>query len=199
MYYTIKINAARCILSFAVFSLVLSTYLCITCIPMYLFTYVPIMHDSSLYWLLNGMLFFLSYYLRTYSTCLPKYLNAYIPIMNDLLLYWLLNYLRRSSNLLTYLLTYVHTYVITYVPTYLCTYVPTDLFMYLHTYVPMYLNYLHTFFGIIDIPMYSTFLPTYLHAYIPIMYNSLLYWLLNYLGRSSNLLTYLITYIQTYT
>ncbi len=114
------------------------------------------------------------------------YLRAYLPMMYDSLLYWLLNYLRRSSNLLTYLLTYVHTYVTTYVPTYL------------HTFVPTYLYYLRTFFGIIYVPMYSTCLPRYLRAYIPTMYDSSLYLLLNYLRRSSNLLTYLLTYKHTY-
>ncbi len=63
----------------------------------------------------------------------------------------------------------------------------------------MYQYYLCIFFGIIYIPMYhSTCLPMYLHAYVPIMYDSLLYWSLNYLRRSSNILTYLLTYIHTY-
>jgi hypothetical protein len=139
---------------------------------------------------------FLWYYLCTYVV--PAYLRTNVPsyIMHDSLLYLLLNYLHRSSNLLTYLLTYELTYMLTYVATYQHSNLP----MYLCTYVPTYLctYYVRTFFGIIYVPMYSTFLPMYLHAYVPIMYDSLLYWLLNYLRRSSNLLTYLLTYIDTY-
>jgi hypothetical protein len=51
---------------------------------------------------------------------------------------------------------------------------------------------------IIYIPMYGTCLPSYLCAFFPIMNNSLLYWLLNYLCRSGCLLTYLLTYVHTY-
>ncbi len=122
-----------------------------------------------------------------YSTCLPPYLRAYVPtyLLYDLSLYWLLNYLRRSNNLLTYLLTYVHTYITNYLSTYLHTCIPT----YLHTCIPTYLYYLHSFFGIIYLPMYSTCLPTYLHAYIPIMYSSLLY-LIIYIGVAIYLRTY---------
>ncbi len=140
------------------------------------------------------MLFFHWYYLRT--CVLPDYLCTYVHsyIMYKSSLNWLLNYQRRSNNLLTYLLTYVYTYVLTYIPMYQCTYVPS----YLRTKVPTYLYYLCTFFGIIYVPMYNTCLPTYLSAYIPIMYDSLLYWLLNYLRRSSNLLMYLLTYAHTY-
>jgi hypothetical protein len=50
----------------------------------------------------------------------------------------------------------------------------------------------------IYVPMYSTCLPKYLCACIPIMYGWLLYWLLNYLHRSSNLLMHLLTYVHTY-
>ncbi len=50
----------------------------------------------------------------------------------------------------------------------------------------------------IYIPVYSTCLPTYLHACKPIMYDSVLYWSLNYLLWRSNLLTYLLTYVHTY-
>ncbi len=123
-----------------------------------------------------------------YSTCLPSYLRAYLPTMYNSSLYWSLNYLRRSSNLLTYLLTYIHTSVTTYIPTYPCTSVPT------------YLYFLHTFFGIICVPMYSTcILHTCMHnAYVPIVQFIAIYLLLNYLYGSSNLLTYLLTYKHTH-
>ncbi len=138
-------------------------------------------------WILSSVLW--DYYLEyipMYNTCLPTYLHAYLPIMYNSLLYWSLNYLRRSSNSLTYLLSYLHTYVTTYIPMYLCTFVPT------------YLYYLHIFFGIIYVPMYSTCLPTYLRAYVPIVRFIALYLLKNYLRRSSNLLMYLGTNLQTY-
>jgi hypothetical protein len=56
---------------------------------------------------------------------------------------------------------------------------------YLGAYIPIYHTYLHKyrgcfFFGIIYIPIYIICF-TYLRAYLPIMYGSLLYWLLNYL------------------
>jgi hypothetical protein len=62
------------------------------------------------------------------------------------------------------------------------------------SFVPTYLYFLHTFFGIIYVPMYSTCLPIYLHAYVPIVRFIALYLSLNYLHRSSNVLTYLLTY-----
>ena len=78
-----------------------------------------------------------------YRTGVPTYLHAYIPIVQFTASYLFLNYLRRSSNLLTYLLTYKHTYITTYVPMYLGTFVPTYL-NYLHsTNIHPYLNYLH--------------------------------------------------------
>ena len=78
-------------------------------------------------------------------------------------------------------------------PNYLHTYVPT----YLHTFVPTYLYYLHTFFGIIYIPMYSTCLPTYQRAYVPIVWFITLYLSPYYLRRSGNLRSYLLAYRHT--
>jgi hypothetical protein len=76
-------------------------------------------------------------------------------------------------------------YIRAYIPSYLCTCI-------------IYIHYLHTFFGIIYVPIYSTCLPTYQRAYVPIVRFIALYLSLNYLPRSSNLLTYLLTYEHTY-
>ncbi len=89
-----------------------------------------------------------------YNTCIPTYLRAYVPIVWFVAMYSSLNYLRRSSNLLTHLLTYEHTYVITYVPTCLHTFVPTYLYYLCMTNVPTYLNYL------------CAYLFTYFHSYL---------------------------------
>ncbi len=147
-------------------------------------------------WLAANCYAAFSLVLSTYLCIIPAYLHTYVPLylMYDSSLYWLLNYLRRSSNLLSYLPTKELPYVLTYIPMYQCTNVPT----YQCTYIPTYLYYLRTFFGTIYVPMYSTCLPLYLCAYIPITYDSLLYWLLKYLHGSSNLLTYLLTYVHTY-
>ncbi len=101
-----------------------------------------------------------SIYVPMYSTCLPMYLSTYVPIIYYSWLYLLVNYLRRSSNVLTYLLTYKHSYVTTYIPKCLCTF------------IPMYLYYLHT----TNIPTYLSYIRAYLlanlHTYLPYLSTS---------------------------
>ncbi len=122
---------------------------------------------DNLNWIIWHCYAVFSLVLSTYLCIVPASLRTYVPsyIMYNSPHYWLLHYLRRSSNLLTYLLTYIHTNVLIYVPMYQLTYVPTYLRtyvpMYLCTYIPTYLYYLRSFFfGIIYVPMYSTCLPT---------------------------------------
>ncbi len=132
-----------------------------TCLPTYLRTYVPIMYDSSLYWLLNylrrsiNLLMYLLIYIHTYvTTYIPTYLCTHVPILST---YHQFTYVPKLS---TYLLTYIHTYFTTYVPSSLCTFVPTYLY-YLHTTIlPTYLNYL------------CAYLHTYLHTYQPYLTTS---------------------------
>jgi hypothetical protein len=119
-------------------------------------------------WLLAG--YYLAYSkiiicIPMYSTCLPTYLRAYLPIMYDSLLDWSLNYLRRSSNLLTYLLTYLNTKVNTYIPTYL------------HTYVPLYLHTCIIYIRSLVLSTYLWIVPAYLHTCMPkyLLYDSSLY------------------------
>jgi hypothetical protein len=97
-----------------------------TYVPTYLHTYVPVLSKY----------FFGIIYVPMYSTFLPTYLRAYIPIVQFIALYLLSNYLRKSSNLLTYLLTYVHTYVTTYIHMYLSTFAPVLSAYHQCTYVP---------------------------------------------------------------
>ncbi len=52
--------------------------------------------------------------------------------------------------------------------------------------------------NVIYVSMYSPCLPMYLCANMPVMCDSLLYWLLSYLCRNSNLLTYQLAYAHTY-
>jgi hypothetical protein len=140
-------------------------------------------------WLLAGCkllccFFFGIIYVPMYSTCLPMYLRAFVIIYNNSSLYSLLNYLRRSSNLLTYLLTYELTNVLTYVPTYQCTYVPTYLCMYiptyLRTYIPMYLCTYLPMYLCTYVPMYPcTYIPMYLRTYVPILSTYILWYYLD--------------------
>ncbi len=79
-------------------------------------------------------------------------------------------------------------YLWTYVPRYLGTYVPSNL----PTYAPII--YVHS----LVLSTYLCIVPAYLRAYVPMMYGLSLYLSLNYLRRSSKLLTYLQTYVYTY-
>jgi hypothetical protein len=112
-----------------------------TCLPTYLRTYVPIMYDSSLYWLLNyllrssNLLMYLQTYVHTYvTTYVPTYLCTYVPISST---YHQRTYVPKLS---TYLLTYIHTYFTTYVTTSQCTYIPILSTYHQRTYVPKLLS-----------------------------------------------------------
>ncbi len=118
--------------------------------------------------------------------------HTYVPIMYDSLLYWSFNYLRKSSNLLTYLLTCIHTYVTTYVPTYLCTYIPILSTYHKHTYIPKLstylLTYIHTYFTTYIPTSLRTFVPTYLYY----LHTTIVPTYLNYLRA------YLLMYLHAY-
>ncbi len=138
--------------------------------------------------------------LSTYLCIVPAYLCTNRPLYimyNNSSLYSLLNYPHRSSNLLTYLLTYELTYVITYVPAYQCTYIP----MYLCTYVPMYLWTYVPMYLLTYVPMYlCTYVPMYLRTNVPMYLRTYVIYV-HSLVLSTYLCivpAYLRTYVPTY-